>query len=71
MQQETIPRQAAKSAPPVPQSPTDPALFTEHTLRASLGHISERKFKELRAAGIVPDPLMLGPRSALDIRGSH
>ncbi|MBP6252451.1 MAG: hypothetical protein KA387_06825 [Rubrivivax sp.] len=39
-------------------------LFTDVALRAALGGIGERKFAELRAAGIVPDPLLLGPRCA-------
>jgi hypothetical protein len=37
-------------------------LLTERTLRIALGGMSERKFKELRAAGVIPDPLELGPR---------
>ena len=47
--------------------PNEPAagfqpLLTEKALRAALGGISERKFKDLRAAGVIPDPLELGPR---------
>lgn len=37
-------------------------LLTEAAFRALLGGMSERKFKELRAAGIVGAPLELGPR---------
>lgn len=37
-------------------------LLTEAAFRALLGGMSERKFKELRAAGIVGAPLLLGPR---------
>lgn len=37
-------------------------LLTEADFRAALGGMSERKFKELRAAGIVSEPLELGPR---------
>jgi hypothetical protein len=39
-------------------------LYKESEIRAALGGISERKFKEMRAAGIVPAPLELGPRVA-------
>ena len=38
------------------------ALLTEADFRALLGGVCERKFKELRAAGIVGAPLELGPR---------
>jgi hypothetical protein len=38
------------------------ALLTERDFRALLGGISERKFKMLRADGIVPAPLEFGPR---------
>lgn len=38
------------------------ALFRKAALRAALGNISERKFDALRAAGIIPDPIELGPR---------
>lgn len=37
-------------------------LLKESDFRALLGGMSERKFKELRAAGIVPEPLELAPR---------
>lgn len=37
-------------------------LLTEADMCRELGDISERKFKELRAAGFIPDPLQLGPR---------
>ena len=39
-------------------------LLTEAAFRAGLGGMSERKFKELRAAGVVGPPLELGPRVA-------
>jgi hypothetical protein len=38
-------------------------LLTERDFCIALG-VSERKFKELRAAGLVPEPLALGPRVA-------
>lgn len=63
------PRQPTQSSPQAIRPATLPILFTEKTLRAALAGVSERKFKELRAAGIVPDPLMLGarcPRWTLD-----
>lgn len=41
-----------------------PALLTEAAFRSLLGGISERKFKQLRADGIVGAPLGLGPRVA-------
>lgn len=40
------------------------ALLTERDFRRLLGGVSERKFKELRAAGLVPAPLELGPRAS-------
>ena len=40
------------------------ALLTESQFRERLGGMSERKFKQLRAAGIVGAPLELGPRVA-------
>lgn len=46
------------------ESEVNKALLTEATFRALLGGMSERKFKQLRAAGIVPAPLELGPRVA-------
>jgi hypothetical protein len=39
-------------------------LLTEADFRALLGGMSERKFQQLRAAGIVGAPLELGPRVA-------
>ena len=39
-------------------------LLTEAAFRAALGGMSERKFKELRAAGVIGPPLELGPRVA-------
>lgn len=39
-------------------------LLTKAAFRELLGGMSERKFDELRAAGIVPAPLELGPRVA-------
>lgn len=39
-------------------------LLTESTFRELLGGICERKFKQLRADGIVDAPLELGPRVA-------
>lgn len=40
------------------------ALLNKAEFRRRLGNISERKFDALRAAGIVPAPLELGPRVA-------
>ena len=59
------PRQEARSSvtPSQPRSDSPPSLFTESKLRAALGGMSERKFKELRAAGVIVDPLELGPRT--------
>lgn len=37
-------------------------LLTESNFRALLGGMSERKFKSLRAEGVIPAPLELGPR---------
>ena len=37
-------------------------LLTEAAFRAALGGVCERKFKELRAAGVICEPLELGPR---------
>lgn len=37
-------------------------LLTQAELRAALGGISERKFQELQAEGVIPAPLALGPR---------
>ncbi len=51
--------QASNTAEPAPGP-----LLTEAAFRALLGGMSERKFKELRAAGIVGAPLELGPRVA-------
>ena len=48
--------------PQEPASSLQP-LLTEKSLSSALGGISERKFKELRAAGVIPDPLELGPRA--------
>ena len=39
-------------------------LLKESDFRALLGGVSERKFKELRAAGVVGPPLELSPRVA-------
>lgn len=39
-------------------------LLTEADFRAMLGGMSVRKFKALRAQGVVPQPLELGPRVA-------
>jgi hypothetical protein len=38
-------------------------LLTEREFRLALGGMSERKFKELRARGLVGAPLELGPRA--------
>ena len=59
------PRQDTQSSAPTsqPRSDSPITLFTESKLRAALGGISVRKFKELRAAGVIVDPLALGPRS--------
>ena len=38
-----------------------PALLTGAAMRAAL-HVGERKFAQLKAAGIVPAPIELGPR---------
>lgn len=40
------------------------ALLKESDFRALLGGMSERKFKALRAAGVIPAPLELSPRVA-------
>lgn len=45
-------------------APANGGLLNEAAFRAKLGGISERKFKELRATGIVGAPLELGPRVA-------
>lgn len=45
------------SCAPVPRP-----LLTELDFRWLLGKVSERKFKELRADHVIPDPLELGPR---------
>ena len=37
-------------------------LLTEAEFRQLLGGVSERKFHELRATGVIPPPLALGPR---------
>lgn len=39
------------------------ALLTEADFRALLGGMSERKFQALRAEGVIPAPLELGPRA--------
>jgi hypothetical protein len=39
-------------------------LLKESDFRALLGGMSERKFKQLRAAGVIGEPLELGPRVA-------
>jgi predicted DNA-binding transcriptional regulator AlpA len=41
-----------------------PPLLTQAEFRQLLGGMSERKFQQLRADGIVPAPLELGPRVA-------
>ena len=43
-------------------TPSAPPLLKETDFRALLGGMSERKFKQLRAAGLVSPPLDLGPR---------
>lgn len=43
---------------------TSARLLTEADFRAKLGGMSERKFKELRAKGVIRPPLELGPRVA-------
>lgn len=43
---------------------TPAPLLTKAAFRQLLGGMSERKFDELRAAGIVGAPLELGPRVA-------
>lgn len=43
---------------------TSARLLTEADFRAKLGGMSERKFKGLRAKGVIPPPLELGPRVA-------
>ncbi len=40
------------------------SLLNEAKFRELLGGLGERRFKELRAAGIVGAPLELGPRAA-------
>lgn len=47
---------------PTPSAPAP--LLTKAVFRQLLGGMSERKFDELRAAGIVGQPLELGPRVA-------
>lgn len=37
-------------------------LLTEKDFRELLGDLGERKFHALRAAGIIPAPMELGPR---------
>ncbi|MBL8340040.1 MAG: hypothetical protein JNL30_01130 [Rubrivivax sp.] len=39
-------------------------LLTEADFREALGGMSERKFKALRAKGVIGPPLELGPRTA-------
>ena len=39
-------------------------LYSQSDLCKMLGNISQRKFKELQARGIIPPPLELGPRLA-------
>lgn len=48
----------------LPAQPTQnpPRLLTATDMRAALGGLGERRFHDLRAAGVVPDPLELGPR---------
>lgn len=46
-------------------------LLKESDFRALLGGMSERKFQQLRAAGIVPAPLALGPRVARWTHGDY
>lgn len=41
---------------------TPHALLNESDFRTLLGGMSERKFKSLRASGVIPEPLELGPR---------
>lgn len=45
------------------KQPVFQPLLTESAFAARLG-IGERKFKQLRAAGLVPEPLRLGPRAS-------
>ncbi|MCA9645910.1 MAG: hypothetical protein KC492_34705, partial [Myxococcales bacterium] len=40
-----------------------PRLLTATEMRAALGGLGERRFHDLRAAGVVPEPLELGPRA--------
>lgn len=56
------PRESTAPSPRTADSAIVPPLLTEKTFRDSLGGMSERKFKALRAAGFIPDPLMLGER---------
>lgn len=57
------PRGASLSEAIPSQSPSaPPTLLTERAFRAALGGLSERKFHAMRAAGLVPEPLQLGPR---------
>lgn len=60
------PRQDTQSSavPTQPRSDSPPPLLSESKLRAALGGMSERKFKELRSAGVIVDPLELGPRTS-------
>lgn len=50
----------------IPATPPLASLtYTKLRLRAELGGISDRKFDELRATGVIPAPLQLGPRLPL------
>ena len=49
---------------PRPADAAPRPLLTEAAFRQLLGGMSERKFKQLRALGIVGAPLELGPRAA-------
>ena len=46
-------------------------LLSEAEFRTLLGGICERKFKELRAAGLVSPPLELGPRVSRWTHGDY
>ena len=57
-------RRAEQSGRPAPQpaSPSPAALWNEAQAAAFYG-VSGRKFAEMRAANMVPEPVVLGPRA--------
>ena len=71
MQQDTESSQAGHDARTPAALYTPAPLLTEAAFRALLGGMSERKFKALRAAGVIGDPLELGPRIARWTHGDY